>query len=302
MTGVLVIGEALVDVVHRADGSIDEAPGGSPANVALTLGRLGRHPTLLTSIGDDDAGGVVRRWLDAAGVTVCACRSERTSVAVAHLDAEGSARYEFAIDWSIDADGAPPADVVHLGSIAALIEPGATVSAEVFARHRGRALLSYDPNIRPALIEDREAARRRVLSLVALADVVKASDEDVAWLHPGENVEEVARRWARSGPALVVVTAGAGGAFAVAPDGEVRVAAVETDVVDTVGAGDTFMGALLDGLLAAGVEGADARHVLSAMGADDLAALLRRSATAAAITVGRPGADPPTLAELDAQR
>lgn len=302
MTGrpVLVVGEALVDLVQRVDGSVDEAPGGSPANVALTLGRLGRHPQLLTSLGDDDRGRIVRAWLEESGVRVTAASAGRTSTATAVLDASGAATYEFDLAWSVDARLAAPADVVHVGSIATVIEPGATEVARLVAERRETATISFDPNIRPALIDDAAAARARVEQLVGLADVVKVSAEDLHWLHPERSLEEGAAAWLAAGPALVVVTLGGAGAFALTASARIALPAPPTTVVDTVGAGDTFMGALLDGLLEADLIGADRRDALREMPAGVLERILRRSADAAAITVSRPGADPPTLAELDA--
>ncbi|MFP3712445.1 carbohydrate kinase family protein [Puerhibacterium sp. TATVAM-FAB25] len=296
---VLVVGEALVDVVHRADGSIDENPGGSPANVALTLGRLGHRPRLLTSVGDDARGRAVRAWLEASGVTLQGRPATRTSTATARLDADGAASYEFSIQWQLDDAVVGVADALHVGSIAAVLEPGATVVSHLVDRHRDRALVSYDPNIRPSLVDDPGATKRRALSLIERADVVKASDEDIAWLHPGEDVETVARRWLASGPALVVVTRGAAGAVAVTRDVDVAVDPVGVDVVDTVGAGDTFMGALLDGLLDEGAHGLEARTTLASLTEARLRPLLHRCALAAAITVSRSGADPATRAELD---
>lgn len=297
---VLVVGEALVDIVHRADGSIDESPGGSPANVALALGRLGRGPRLLTSIGDDVHGRAVREWLEASDVSVQGQPAARTSTALARLDAHGAATYEFDLDWPIESEGIELADALHVGSIAATLEPGATAVADLVDRHRGRALITYDPNIRPSLIDDPDSVRSRVLSLIAQANVVKASDEDIAWLHRGEDVADIARRWSRSGPALVVVTTGSAGSLAVAPSFELRVPAMQVDVVDTVGAGDTFMAALIDGLLGETAFGSGARSALESLGEEQLFALLYRSARAAAVTVSRPGADPPVRSDLEA--
>lgn len=306
---VLVVGEALVDVVHRGDGSVDEKPGGSPANVAITLGRLGRSPRLLSSLGDDRRGREVRAWLEASGVVVQGRRAERTSTATAHLDADGAARYNFSIEWALaledvegaaGAAGAEVADALHVGSIATILEPGATTVSSVVDQHRDRALITYDPNIRVSLIDDADAARRRVTSFIERADVVKASDEDLAWLCPGEDVETVARRWATTGPALVVVTLGSAGAIAVTARARIEVDPESVDVVDTVGAGDTFMGALIDGLLAEGTFGVEARRTIEALDGEQLTFLLRRCARAAAITVSRPGADPPTGDELEA--
>jgi fructokinase len=302
MTGrpVLVVGEALVDLVQRVDGSVDEAPGGSPANVALTLGRLGRHPELLTSLGDDDRGRTVRGWLEDSDVRVVGAIAGHTSTATAVLDASGAATYEFDLAWSVDTGLAGPADVVHVGSIATVIDPGATEVARLVAECRGSATITFDPNVRPALIDDAADARARVEQLVALADVVKVSDEDLHWLHPDRSLDEAAAAWMAAGLALVVVTLGGKGAFALTGSARIVIPAPSTAVVDTVGAGDTFMGALIDGLLEADLVGADRRQELRDVPAGLLDRILRRSADAAAITVSRPGADPPTLAELDA--
>jgi fructokinase len=301
---VVVIGESLVDIVHRAGGTVDEAPGGSPANVALTLGRLGRAPTLVTRLADDDRGRRVRRWLEQSGVTVDVVTARRTSTATALLDAGGAATYSFDLEWDLGDDLArlaedvcASADLVHVGSVGAVLEPGAgQVAALVRAAH-GRSIVTYDPNIRPSLVRDPQAVRARVAELIGLADVVKASDEDVRWLRPGRDVLDVAREWVIGGPALVVVTRGADGAVAVTAESVVVVPAVTTEVVDTVGAGDTFMGALIDGLLAREAS-PGARAPGGGIRPDELEALLQRSAAAAAITVSRPGADPPRRAEL----
>ena len=298
-TRILVAGEALIDIVHRSDGRVDEVPGGSPANVAITLGRLGREPHLLTRVGDDERGARLRGWLGASGVTIDGAPAPRTSTATARLDATGAARYEFAIDWDVDASALPAPDVLHTGSIGAFLEPGARAISDLVDRVRTSALITYDPNIRPTLVDEPDRVRGRVLSLVERADVVKASDEDLAWLHPGEDPLEVAARWSRASGALVVVTAGEAGAWATRGDAVLRAEPVRVDVVDTVGAGDTFMGALIDGLVAAGCAGAGGRDALRALDDGRLQSILTRSARAAAITVSRPGADPPTRAELD---
>ncbi|KAF2419661.1 carbohydrate kinase [Microbacterium sp. B35-30] len=301
---VVVVGESLVDIVHRAGGAVDEASGGSPANVALTLGRLGRAPVLVTRLADDDGGRRVRRWLEESGVTVDAVTAVRTSTATALLDAGGAATYTFDLEWDLGDDVArlaqdvfASADLVHLGSVGAVLEPGAgQVAALVRAAH-GRAIITYDPNIRPSLVRDPQVVRDRVDELIGLADVIKASDEDMQWLQPGRDAIEVAREWVMAGPALVVVTRGADGATAVTTDAEVVVPAASNHVVDTVGAGDTFMGALIDGLLARAA-GLGLRAPGGGIHPDELEALLRRAAEAAAITVSRPGADPPRREEL----
>lgn len=300
-THVLVIGEALVDIVHRSDGRIDEAPGGSPANVALALGRLGDSPWLLTQLGDDAHGRRIREWLEESDVEIIAAPVPRTATATAHLDESGSARYDFDIAWTLDRTAEVPAagiSIVHTGSIAALLDPGADAVSGILASLRESSLITYDPNVRPALLPDRDRARRDVESFVALADLVKASDEDLAWLYPDADPLEIAWAWLETGPAVVVVTAGADGAFAVSRDGMARVRGQRVDVVDTVGAGDTFMSALIHGLIQAGFSGVAARDRLRSIDTDAVTSLLALGAQAAAITVSRPGADPPRLAEL----
>ncbi|WP_199424842.1 carbohydrate kinase family protein [Actinotalea solisilvae] len=300
----LVIGEALIDVVRRADGSGEEHPGGSPANVALGLGRLGREVDLLTWFGDDAHGALLRRHLEASGVAIApgSDTADRTSVATAVLDADGVATYEFDLSWHVPAKWAsPPAVplVVHTGSIAAVLEPGGPDVANILAAHRDSATLTYDPNLRPSLMPPPEVTRPVVEALVALADVVKVSDEDLTWLEPGTHPLEVARRWAASGPAVVVVTRGGEGATALTAAYELDVAAPRVTVADTVGAGDSFMAGLVDGLWSAGLLGADRRTALREADEVTLRSVLARCAEIAAITVSRAGANPPTAAELE---
>ncbi|WP_082919103.1 carbohydrate kinase [Cellulosimicrobium sp. I38E] len=299
---VLVVGEALIDVVHRADGSVDEHPGGSLANVALTLGRLGRDARLATWLGPDERGDAIRAWLHDSAVTLApgSTDAERTSVATAHLDAHGAATYQFDLEWRVPAGTAPDAGTlaVHTGSIAAVLEPGASDVRTLVAAARDTATITYDPNARPALMGDPADARTRIEALVALADVVKVSDEDLAWLAPGTDPVAVAHQWLALGPALVVITYGGEGALALTATGEQRITAPRVDVVDTVGAGDSFMGALLDGLWDAGLLGADHRDALHAIDPATLTALLERCAAVAAVTVSRAGANPPRRAEL----
>lgn len=299
----LVIGEALVDAVHRPDGSVREYPGGSPANVALGLGRLGRGVDLLTWIGADTRGRMVSEHLAASGVAIVpgSDSADRTSVATATVGPDGAARYEFDLSWHVPERWASPPDpplVVHTGSIAAVLEPGGPDVANILAAHRESATLTYDPNVRPSLMPPTEVTRTIVAGLVAMVDVVKVSDEDLMWL-VGAPPLETAARWTLSGPALVVVTMGARGAIGMTPDGRrVEVDAPTVTVADTVGAGDSFMAGLIDGLWGADLLGADRRHGLHRMSDGALREILTRCARIAAITVSRPGADPPTRGDL----
>lgn len=299
----LVIGEALVDIVKRPDSAPLAYPGGSPANVAIGLARLDREAQLLTWLGIDAHGDLVREHLEASRVTIASGsqRAARTSTARALIDAQGSATYNFDLEidypeYQVSTDTA----VVHVGSIGAVMQPGAAKVAALLTSARHHAVLTYDPNLRPSIMGTRDEVRPYVLALVARTDVVKVSDEDLEWLEPGTSPRDVARMWAASGPALVVVTLGAEGSFAVTAAGvEVSVAAPRVDVADTVGAGDSFMGGLIDGLWAGGLVGSDRNGAIAALDASALTGLLEQAARIAAITVSRPGANPPTRQELD---
>ncbi|CAG7646759.1 carbohydrate kinase family protein [Actinacidiphila bryophytorum] len=304
MTDFLTIGESVADIV-RTPGRPDVAhPGGSSANVAYGLARLGRRAALLTQIGQDEAGRLIRDHLVSAGVELLTDgqRGAATPTAVVTLDGQGAASYDFAIGWTLRPVEVP-AGVrhVHLGSIGAVQPPGAAAALEVTAGLRASATVSYDPNVRPALLGDRARAAERVERCVALSDVVKASDEDLRWLYPGEPAGEVARRWLGLGPAAVFVTLGAQGALAFTAAGQVSAAPVPVEVADTVGAGDAFMAAALDTMAALGLTGATARAGLAAgLDGPALAAMLHRAGAAAALTVSRAGANPPDAAELAA--
>ncbi|MGP9602632.1 carbohydrate kinase family protein [Brachybacterium sp. AOP42-E1-35] len=297
----LIVGEALTDIVVDADGVRREHPGGSPLNVAVALSRLG-HPTdLLTRIGNDARGDAIRAHLEASGVRLTAGSSVAapTSTALAQLDVTGAATYEFDLLWDPDPSGLPAQiEAVHTSSIAAVLDPGASTVLDVLRSRRESATISYDPNARPSLMGAPELVRERVEASIALSDVVKASDEDVAWLYGTDDVEDVVASWRELGPALTVMTRGAEGAVGFAESGRVQVSPVVIDAVDTVGAGDTFSAGILDALAAKGLLGAQKRPALAAMPSVEVASVLRRAAALAAITVSRAGANPPWSHEL----
>jgi fructokinase len=302
----VVVGEALVDLVGQRGGRTFAAhPGGSPANVALGLARLGLPVTLETRLGRDALGEMVLAHLQASGVRVGggAVEGAKTTLAVATL-AAGVASYDFRIDWDLEALAPLPAEArcLHTGSLATVLPPGRAHVVDLVERERERGwvTVSYDPNVRPALLGDAARARPEIEHLVALSDVVKVSDEDLRWLYPDRADEDVARGWLASGPALVVVTRGGEGVYAAAAGPELRRDAVPVDLVDTVGAGDSFTSGLLDGLHRAGLLGGARRDALAAIDEATLAGVLDAAALIAAITCSRPGADPPTRAEVDA--
>jgi fructokinase len=298
---VLVVGEALVDVVRRGDD--DEVhPGGSPLNVAVGLQRLDVPATLHSSFGSDAYGVVITRHLGDSGVTVTpgTLDDRPTSVALATIGSDGAASYTFSIEWDPASLEVAPGtvDAVHIGSIGAALEPGATLGERLVVESRRTATISFDPNVRPQLMGSADGARPRIERLVALADVVKASDEDLAWLYPDADVTESAERWLGLGPALVVVTRGGDGADALSAAGRIWVPAPLTEVADTIGAGDSFMAGLLAALSDRGLLGGDRREALRELPASDIREVVGFAVRCAAITVSRPGADPPTRADL----
>ncbi|MBD7919136.1 carbohydrate kinase [Cellulomonas sp. Sa3CUA2] len=300
----LVVGESVADVISPRGGRPTTHPGGSPANVAYGLARLGEAVELLTELGDDEDGMLLRTHLERAGVGVRVGRPDparRTPRATAVLDGTGAARYEFDIEWALDpAAPAPRCRHLHTGSLAVLLEPGASTVRQVVDEARVEATVSLDPNIRPALSGSPPEARARVERLAAVADIVKASDEDLQWLYPGDTLDAAAGRLLRCGPALVVVTRGAAGACARTAAGMVDVAAPPTRVVDTVGAGDSFMAAMLHELARRDLVGAARRCRLRELDADLVRQVLGVAARAAAVTVSRAGAALPTRDELRA--
>ncbi|MBB5912775.1 fructokinase [Nocardia transvalensis] len=298
----LVIGEALIDIVIRDGRVTGEHVGGSPLNVAVGLGRLGRAVSFLTSIGADDYGRRIVSHLEASGVGLAegSVSLAKTATARATLDENGSATYRFDIEWRPRPGVVAAPLVVHTGSIAAVLEPGCDEVVAVIDRHAPESTVTFDPNLRPQLIEDPEVARARIESLVSRADVVKASDEDLRFLYPGTAPEDIAAQWLSSGPSIVSVTLGGQGSFAVCRAGTVRIPARPATVVDTVGAGDAFMSGLIDALWDHGLLGSDNRKSLRDIEVGALRSSLESAALSSALTVSRPGADLPYRATRDA--
>lgn len=288
---VLVLGEALVDIVSSPRGNV-EHPGGSPANVAYGLGRLGVDTALMTSIGNDKYAAAIEKHLRGAGVDLLS-RSKRrgkTATATAVLASDGSAHYDFQIRWDLPqiAQATLP-KMLHTGSIATFLMPGAAVVREFLEQSHERCVVTYDPNVRPALLGSQFEARTIFEELVPFTEVVKLSDEDAMWLYPLLSLEALSQRILHLGAKLVVVTMGSEGSLLTTEGTRVFVPSVKCAVVDTIGAGDSYMSALIYGLLMRGGDGL-APSVLESVG--------QMASKAAAITVSRPGANPPTLEEL----
>ena len=308
---IVVCGEALVDLLSTGGDTYVARPGGSPANVAVGLTRLQVRTAFLGRLACDGFGADLRGHLEANGVdlALAVAAAEPTTLAVASVDLGGQASYTFYVtgtaDWQWTEDELPdplPGEVraLHTGSLALALPPGRVVLTDLLRRERarGRVVLSYDPNLRPALEPDMEAARRRVAEQVGLCHLVKASREDIALLHPDTDALDVARTWLADGPSIVVVTDGGAGATAVTNAGTTYCPSPPVEVVDTVGAGDAFTAGLLAWLDRSGALGSGP----AGLGAVDVAAMLRYAADVAALTCTRAGADPPDPAALAAFR
>lgn len=299
---IVVCGEALIDLVPDRSGRYAAHPGGSPANVAVGLGRLGVDVALLARLASDRFGGLIRDHLTESGVRldVTVHSGQPSTLAVVHLDPDGTAAYDFYVDGCADGgwelgevpDPLPGTGALHVSGALALPVPAmGTVVEALMTRERQRRVVTFDPNVRPALVRDETLVRQRLYRWLGLADVVRASAEDIAWIAPGRSVEDVAGQWYTLGPSLVVVTRGPDGVYALGPAGPVDLPGTPVDVVDTVGAGDAFMSGLLAAL------DLD-RPALRGLTTPALAAALGYAGRVAAITCTRAGADPPWRAEL----
>lgn len=310
MVKILCAGEALVDVVVDSDGKIQgEHIGGSVFNVACGLARLGMDTTLASWWGADSRGASLESGAASAGLKVFpgSNEAERTTVAMAYLDTAGAATYQFDLLWDLptgcSAEALKTEGVghLHIGSYSALIEPGATkIAALLDTKAQVPGLtVSYDPNMRPALVDDLGDTRMRVESIVTCCDLVKASDEDLEFLYPELDQGDVAAKWLESGLRLMVVTCGDDGAELYAPGCKepLRVPRVTVPVADTVGAGDSFMAGLLTALSDRQALGSGAEP-LTGLDAPKLHECLQFAARTAAVTVSHAGAYSPTRAEI----
>jgi fructokinase len=290
-----VCGEVLIDILPT--GSV---VGGGPANTAKALARLGHDVHFIDGISTDAYGQSARAELlrDGVNLDLALASDKPTCTATVTLDAAGGASYEFLIDGTATFDFASSwlpdpyryqPQVLHIGTLVTMIEPGASALYDWAMQVAELAPIVFDPNIRPSVQPDRDLYEAAVEKWAALSAVIKVSDDDLAWLFPGQAIEDVANRWINDGAFLVVVTQGANGIMGYTSDGRVEVPGVKVDVIDTVGAGDTVGAIVVEAMLT---------HGLVELRGELLRGVLARAAAAAAITCSRKGAQPPFKHEL----
>jgi fructokinase len=297
---VWVAGEVLIDLIPNGD-QYFAVVGGGPANTAKALANLGLKTHFIDGISTDNYGQMAKAELLSANVLLDYAKysSKPTCRAKIKLSKSGSAAYEFVIEgtatfdfsdlWLPDPQSLKPS-LLHIGTLATVIDPGASVLFEWAQSVAQVAPIVFDPNVRPAVLGDRDGYVRRVEKWVGISSVVKVSDEDLNWLYPGKAIVEIAKKWLAVGVQLVVVTLGDKGITAYRKNEVISVDAVKVVVADTIGAGDTVGAVLVEAIVNKG---------LDKLTGDMLKTMLSRAAKAAAITVSRTGANPPSKAEID---
>lgn len=295
-----VCGEVLIDLIPDDSGERVPHVGGGPANTAKALARLGHEVHFIDGISSDKYGQISRQELleDEVKLDLALNSDKPTCLAIVSLNESGGASYKFEIDgtatfdfsasWLPDPSRYKP-NVLHIGTLVTVIQPGADVLYDWAMQVAEFAPIVFDPNVRSVVMNNRDKYLAAVERWVAISSVVKVSDDDMAWLYPGQRYADVAKRWINDGAALVVVTRGADGLVGITAEGSLEVPGVKVEVADTVGAGDT-VGAIV-------VEAMIEKGILNLTG-DTLKAVLHRAAVAAGITCSRKGAQPPYKHEL----
>jgi fructokinase len=300
MSQVWVVGEVLIDLIPAG---VDRKPivGGGPANTAKALAKLGIDTQFIDGISSDQYGQMAKDELVGSGVKLDYVRysDKPTCLATVSLSESGSATYEFFIEDTATFDftsewlpkpqtGRPT--LLHIGTLATAIETGASVLFQWAQSVEKVAPIVFDPNIRPAVMSDRAQYVAQVERWVAISSAVKVSDDDINWLYPSLEIDQVVNNWLKKGPSLIVVTYGDKGLIGYRKGEMVSADSVKVKVADTVGAGDTVGAILVEAVVKDGLD------ILTGV---RLETMLKRAAKAAAITVSRVGANPPTSEELE---
>ncbi len=291
-----VVGEALIDLIPHVNGNSVSMVGGGPANTAKAVAQLGRCVYFVGGISNDHHGKVILQELSMSGVDLSLVYrgNQGTAVAIATIDENGRAKYDFELQgtasFAFDASWLPTGepDVLHVGSVATLLEPGASELLKWVSSKSAPVI--FDPNVRPSIQGDKALYRVAVERWIEKASIIKLSVDDLNWLYDGGE-EEIVYGWLARGVSIVVVTRAEEGLRAYSSNSVIEVPAVKVELVDSVGAGDTIGAVIVEGVLKYGVK--DLRG-------DVLKSVLERATRAAAITCSRAGANPPTLEELEA--
>jgi fructokinase len=297
---VWVVGEVLIDLI--LDGAhYTSVVGGGPANTAKALAKLGVKTYFIDGISNDEYGQIAKAELLSANVLLDYAQYSNmpTCTAKVILSSSGSATYEFVIKdtatfdfsdlWLPDPQNLKPS-LLHTGTLATVVEPGASVLFEWAQSVAHVAPIVFDPNIRPAVLGDRDEYVKKVEKWVEISSAVKVSDEDLNWLYPGKVIDEIVNEWLEDGVQLVVVTLGDKGITAYRENEQISVDAVKVVVADTVGAGDTVGAVLVEAII---------KNGLDKLSGEVLESMLNRAVKAAAMTVSRTGANPPSKDEID---
>ena len=294
-----VAGEVLVDLIPDQTGVRHGVIGGGSANTAKALARLGYQVEFIDGISTDNWGELAKAELieDGVGLNFVKFSDKPTCQAIVTLAPNGSATYEFVIDgtatfdfkgWLPDPERHKP-ELLQIGTLVTVLEPSSSILHEWAMRVSEFAPIVFDPNVRPAVMGDREIYKKQVAKFIEISSVVKVSEEDLNWLYPGQNQVMIAKQWLDLGPALIVITRGSDGLVAVTPEELIEVPGIRVDVVDTIGAGDTVGAIVCEAVINEGI------HNLHG---EQLRKMLERAALAAAITCSRKGPVPPTRKEL----
>jgi len=294
-----VCGEALIDLIPQGDQKV-AIVGGGPANTAKALARLGFDSYFIDGISTDGFGGMIKSQLlnDGVNLKYAHFSDKQTCTADVSLDRAGVASYVFTIDgtatfdftndWLPRPEEIKPA-VLQIGTLATIVEPGASVLLEWAKRVAALAPVVFDPNIRSSVLPDRPKYQEMIAKWAAISAVIKVSEDDLSWLYPEQDQITIAEQWIAGGSQLVIITKGSYGIIGVTKDDVVSVPGVKVDVVDTVGAGDTVGAIVVEAIVERG---------LAAIDGEVLREVLVRATKAAAITCSRAGANPPTKKEI----